>query len=222
MYTAVIVEPRKHKALSFVLNNFLTNLSQDWNIIVFHGNLNKEYVSDIINNELNENKNRVSLVNLNVDNLSHEDYNKLFITNRMFYSHIPTETFLVFQTDTMICERNKHLINEFLDYDYVGAPWPHISRNVGNVGNGGLSLRKKTKMLEIMDKDPEIHIPEDDYFSCTTVTDVYKPSFEEAKRFSIEHMFSEATFGFHQPWISGNYDKIVELYPELIELKNLQ
>ena len=36
-YTAVIVEPREHKALSFVLNNFLENLSDEWNIIIMHG-----------------------------------------------------------------------------------------------------------------------------------------------------------------------------------------
>ena len=43
-YTAIIIEPRKHKALSFVLNNVLNNLNDSWNIIVFHGNLNKEYI----------------------------------------------------------------------------------------------------------------------------------------------------------------------------------
>ena len=33
-YTAIIVEPREHKALVFVLNNFCTNLDENWNIIV--------------------------------------------------------------------------------------------------------------------------------------------------------------------------------------------
>lgn len=37
-YTAVIVEPRKHhKALKYVLTNFLENLNSSWNIIVYHG-----------------------------------------------------------------------------------------------------------------------------------------------------------------------------------------
>jgi hypothetical protein len=40
-YTALIIEPRKHKALEFVLKNFLENLSNEWSIIIFHGNLNK-------------------------------------------------------------------------------------------------------------------------------------------------------------------------------------
>ena len=29
LYTAIIIEPRKHKALLFVLDNFLKNLSDD-------------------------------------------------------------------------------------------------------------------------------------------------------------------------------------------------
>jgi len=35
----------------------------------------------------------------------------------------------------------------FLDYDYVGAVWPHLSRPY-NVGNGGFSLRSKRLMDE--------------------------------------------------------------------------
>ena len=76
-YTAVIVEPRKHKALSFVLENFLTNLSEEWDIIIMHGNKNEDYVDDIIENGLSSFENRISKVNLNVDNLTIDDYNKL-------------------------------------------------------------------------------------------------------------------------------------------------
>ena len=43
-YTAIIVEPREHKALAFVLENFLENLNDDWNVIILHGTENKKYV----------------------------------------------------------------------------------------------------------------------------------------------------------------------------------
>lgn len=41
-----------------------------------------------------------------------------------------------------------------MQYDYVGAPLPlHFELNLGTlVGNGGLSLRKKSKMLEVARK----------------------------------------------------------------------
>ena len=47
-YTAVLIEPRKHKALPFVLNNFFENLSDEWSFVIFHGNQNYEYILDIM------------------------------------------------------------------------------------------------------------------------------------------------------------------------------
>jgi len=216
MNTAIIVEPRCHKALSFVLENFLENLSDDWNIIVFHGNMNWEYILDIINTSLDKYKDRISLINLKIDNLTQKEYSDLLMSNKEFYNHIPTETFLVFQTDTMILKKNKELIHHFLQYDYVGAPWPwEPLQNGHNVGNGGLSLRKKSKMLEIIEKEiePNMTLLEDVFFSCTTKVELNKPSFEEAKLFSVEWVFSEITFGCHQPWI--HRDALKNLYPEI-------
>ena len=111
MYTAIIVEPREHPALEFVLNNFVSNLSDEWNIIVFHGNKNIDFLKKIIENNLHT---RISLINLQVDNLTINDYNNLFMKSTILYDNIPTETFLVFQTDTIIFEKHKHLINDFL------------------------------------------------------------------------------------------------------------
>lgn len=66
-------------------------------------------------------------------------------------NYIDTEFCLLFQTDGFII--NPHLWdNEFLNYDYVGAPWPKkLGRRLldpnKRVGNGGFSLRSK-KLLE--------------------------------------------------------------------------
>ena len=111
LYTAIIVEPRQHKALPFVLENFLKNLSQDWSIIICHGTTNLEFINNIINEKLSIHKHRITLINLNVDNLTCDDYNNLLKYNKDFYNYIPTETFLVFQTDAVIIEKYKHLIN---------------------------------------------------------------------------------------------------------------
>jgi len=196
-YTAVIVEPRQHKALSYVLKNFLSNLSIDWNIIIMHGNKNKEFVDNIIKNDLYMFKYRVTTINLNVDNLTINEYNNL-LKSKNFYNNIPTETFLIFQTDSIICEENKYLINKFLKYDYVGAPLGNVN---GEVGNGGLSLRKKSKMLEIIDNCPPTGKNEDVYFSFHSCVDVYRPTTEEAKKFSIENMYSDKSFGIHKSWV---------------------
>ena len=197
-YTAIIVEPRKHNALEFVLENFMENLSHNWDFIIFHGNLNKEYIIKILNSNslLKKNISRIKLINLNVDNLTIQDYNDLLVS-KDFYKDIPTEIFLIFQTDSMICKANKDLINKFFKYDYTGAPW---GKNK-TVGNGGLSLRKKSKMIEVIEGCPYTNKPEDVYFSggCSEIF-INKPDFEDAKEFSVEKVFNDKSFGIHKAW----------------------
>ena len=222
-YTAIIVEPREHKALDYVLTNFYNNLSDDWQIIIFHGKNNIEFIKNIINKF---DKYRIQLINLNVENLTIIEYCHLFY-NKWLYDNIPTETFLVFQTDTLICPQYKHLINDFLKYDYVGAPWDEkiihdIKTLYGGkdpVGNGGLSIRKKSKMLEILNTYSTRHkdgwlINEDVFFSVHATN---KPSAEEAKNFSIEMVYNNKAFGVHKAY---KYVKL-DWFPELKILEEL-
>jgi len=214
-YTAVIVEPRQHKALEFVLDNALNNLSDSWNIIIMHGNNNKEYINNMINDKLHKFKNRITMVDLKVDNLTIDEYNVL-LKSKEFYSHIPTEVFLIFQTDSVICD--KKLLDKFLKYDYVGAPWQWDKK----VGNGGLSLRRKTKMLEIIDKCPQNKENEDLYFSnsCLGVK-LNKPSFEEAKEFSIESVYNVKSFAVNKNWMYLNSEDLEKNINQCKPLKKL-
>jgi hypothetical protein len=206
-FTAIIVEPRKHPAFDFVLGNFLDNLDERWSIMVFHGTDNETFVKDII---ASKNTDRVSIVNTGRSNLTAEEY-KAYMISTEFLDKVPTEIFLIFQTDSMICSENKDLLEQFLKYDYVGAPWKELPKEFerkGNfVGNGGLSLRRKSKMLEILKKcsvTPSV-IPEDVFFSfaCPGVS-IYKPSLENAKEFAIETIYNPKTWGIHAAWKKGN------------------
>ena len=221
LYTAIIVEPREHKAFPYVFENFLNNLSDDWSFIIFHGNLNLEFILKIIYDKLSKHIHRISLIQLNVDNLTIEEYSNLLKYNKDFYKYIPTEIFLVFQTDSIILTKYKHLINNFLHYDYVGAPWKHhISYSKNEcIGNGGLSIRKKSKMLEIMEKQGKSERPEDIYFSCYDSVLISKPTYNDASFFSIEEVFNDSSFGCHKPW--ALYDNKCLLYNTFEEVKEL-
>ncbi len=202
-YTAIIIEPREHKALEFVLSNFLENLSEDWNFIIFHGNKNIDFINNLFNNSLKKYKYKVKLINLKVDNLTINDYNKLLVS-KDFYDYIDTEVFLIFQTDALICNDYKDLINNFISYDYSGAPW-----KANDVGNGGLSLRRKSKMLEIINNCKYKNEPEDVYFSkgCNNIV-INKPSVKDAKNFSVEAIYNDISFGVHKPWLFMNKTKL--------------
>lgn len=235
-YTAVIIEPRKHSALEFVLNNFLENLDERWDIILFHGNLNKEYAEDIIETKLQKYKDRIKLVNLKIDDMkSHYEYSSLLISKEL-YDHIPTEMFLVFQTDTVICSKYKDYIYKFMEYDYVGSPTigPPPWNDEGAVGNGGLSLRRKSKMVEIIDKckvrENDTSTYRDDLryedlffaFPCDKVTEFKKPNIEDAKEFAMEKIYSEKTFGLHKAYAYQDVNKIKMWCPEISKLQELQ
>lgn len=217
-YTAVIIEPREHKALAFVLENFLKGLSDEWGFMIFHGRKNKDYIHTILSEKLQKYHSRIyKLIELDTDNLTISQYSKI-CKSPAFYKCIPTETFIIFQTDSIIL--NPELIYKFLEYDYVGSPWQN-----GKVGNGGLSLRRKSKMIEICEKvDENFTENEDNYFCYQNVVSLNRPSFQEAQRFSVETVFHEKSFGVHAPWKYLNkyeLEFLVNKYPEIETLISL-
>ena len=214
--TAVIVETREHKALPFVLRNFLDNLSAEWTFILFCGNLNKRFCIDLVRSLSTT---RIRIVNMGVDTMVPSQYSTLLTTNKSFYNEIKTEHFLLFQTDTMLFPRYNDNLQEFFQYDYVGAPWDNI--RYGGVGNGGLSLRRKTKMLEIMDTVKYCGEPEDIYFCNNILVPMHRPSMEDAGRFSVEEVFHPNSFGCHKPWGRGFDKKLFAAYPEVATLYEL-
>jgi hypothetical protein len=236
-YTAVIVEPREHKAFEFVLKNFMENLDENWGFVIFHGTKNETYLKNIINNSLEKYKPQITLVNLGIPNMSVADYSMMFY-EADFYSYIPSEMFLIFQTDSIILKENRDKIYDFMEYDYVGAPWKKSFGILGKmeVGNGGLSLRRKSKMIQLLKyKNRAInrgkygkprygkYYAEDWFFNgyfCPEIG-IKKPTVEKAKDFSIEAIYSSSPFGVHKPW-SGLEDSqltiLMEKYPDINEL----
>jgi hypothetical protein len=199
-HTVVIIEPRKtkQKALEFVLRNALI-LPPEWSILVFYGTGNKELVEKFLVTLSAEERARITLKPLGTANLTEKEYNRLMMS-RVILDQIPTEVFLVMQTDSLICSEGLGHLPEFMKYDYVGAPW----KETNIVGNGGFSLRRKTKMLEVLEKCSElIEINnEDGFFSggCAAAK-VYKPSAEEAEKFAVETIYKgKQPFGIHKAW----------------------
>ena len=231
-YTAVIIEPRITEALKIVLFNFNKNLNETWSFLIFHGNKNKQFIETIIDENNIHSKRKVVLISTGLNNLSIKQYN-LFLYSDFFYNHIHTEHFLIFQIDTLLSDTASTNIYNFLEYDYVGAPWNKIN-NYKSVGNGGLSLRKKSKMLSMIHKggfikkNGEPHI-EDRFFSDTYDNKnkliLNKPTIEVAQQFSVETMFYNNPVGLHKPWNYLTKEQIKELatnFPDLNKLISIQ
>jgi hypothetical protein len=205
---AVIIEPRKHSFLPLVIKNFMFYLQENWGLIIFHGDNNEEYVKNTVK-EMGE----VKLINIGSGNLSKIEYNKL-LSSSEFYNEL-SENILIFQTDTFL---RRNIPNEFLDYDYIGAPWFWSNPNYYDgilVGNGGLSFRKKTAMLEIIRKyDKEESMNEDVYFAIGLKKEKLKiPDLKIASEFSVETIYHPNPVGLHNTWIHlmPSYQHFIDL-----------
>ena len=253
---AFISEPRKHKALKFVLENFLTILPKDWDIQINHGLNNLEYIKETINSSRiisnADSENRIILHNLNIDNLSHKDESDLLRTVE-FYNNLKGDILLKFECDTILCPNSKHKIDDFLHLKYIGGYWgnelypldkPYPTLKPGGAYahayggpqtlplNGGLSLRNKSTMINII----QMHLKEyiksekaysEDYFFTEYIGN--RPLCKEVISFSIDNGYiaplnGKAPFGLHKPWANkGNaYASIKRACPEVVTLESLQ
>ena len=86
--TAFLSEPRKHKALKFVLENFISILPEEWDIQINHGTKNIDYIKKIVDeseiiSKANSNG-RFLLYNLGVENMTHEGESDLLRTEEFW------------------------------------------------------------------------------------------------------------------------------------------
>jgi len=209
-----IVEPRKHKALRFVLEN-IHQVLPDCKIHLFHGTTNSLFAHKACQSFLEN----VIFHNLDKRNLSLTEYNKL-LTQSKFYEHFESEYVLIFQTDSMLFPQSIFDISDFLGYDYVGAPWQWAEKKDGG-GNGGLSLRKVESFLNILEKHDyplSVDVAEDLFFDSLPLK--FAP-FDVAQRFSVESVWYPAPFGCHKPWQYLKAEEYIQLQKYAPNVKDL-
>jgi len=223
MYTIVLIEPRKHKALDYVIRNALDNLDERWGLLIFHGTNNKIYLDKIVEALTDNQKKRISFRDLEVDNLDYDAYQALK-TSIDFYKSLPTEICLFMETDSMIIPKNKNNIYHFLEYDYVGAPWSgdaHNPLSTKGVGNGGFSLIRRSAMIITLQENP--YTPRPGGWDCHVSKFVaYKPRLDKACAFSMESIPCWNSFGLHAPWKYIQMQYITQVIPNIQELIDLQ
>jgi hypothetical protein len=155
---------------------------------------------------------------IKIDKLDYEEYSKFIVYD--LHKHIDTEFALIIQHDGFVTSPDRW-DDTFMNYDYIGAPWPlptddfsyrDAFGNLIRVGNGGFSLRSK-KLLSL---PTELNLEwksyfgffnEDGFFTChnrhlfENEGCVFAP-LEVAKYFSHENKIPEiegiTPFGFHR------------------------
>ena len=222
LYTAIIIESRITDLFELVLENFYSKLDKRWNFIIYTTNNNIKFIKELLNFKFTKDKISTTIINLNIYHISKNNYSKIFLCNE-FYKNISTEIFLIFQLDSLLSDKYYKNIYNYMHFDYIGSPFFH--KNNKYVGCGGLSLRKKSKMIEIInDKNYNTQenkaLPEDLYF-CEYHT-INKSSVEEALNFCSGGYFHPSSVGMHQTFlhIKEEEKKIIETHiPKLRELE---
>lgn len=128
-----------------------------------------------------------------------QDYNR-FMLHELGH-HVETEHVLVVQWDGFVS--NPELWRtDFLDWDYIGAPWYH-GGHPGMVGNGGFSLRSK-RLLDALNKVQMNTNSPEDMEICVNQRGTLESHFgiriaplSVAQDFACEYGAYRRTFGFH-------------------------
>ena len=218
---AILIEFRLLPHLPFIIKNCIYNLGNNWSFTIICGLLNYDFILKI----KNDNNLNIKIINKNINNLTREEYS-IMLLHSEFWKLFLGNNLLIYQEDSIIF---KNFNNNYFKYDYIGAPFFNK-----NIGNGGLSFRKKNTMIYICEKyfdkkketfnkivkhikicknnnkkynyNYEEIILED--LQITNIMRNYKlgllPSFNIAKDFSIEKYYNNDSFGGHQIWYCVN------------------
>lgn len=215
---AVLVEFRNSPGVEFIIKNAIIKLYNSAYFTVVCGNQNYNQIQEI-NTSVG---NILDIIRLDYDNLVHNEYNNLLCSYE-FWDVLTGDKVLIYQDDSVIYKSN---IDDFMEYDYIGAPWPDSQRdNRNNVGNGGFSLRTRKICLDIVANYPnddrifnrinfsrntleyKLHsglskIPEDVYFSTIMIELGYRVATSGvASSFSTELTYNNDSLGGHCQWL---------------------
>lgn len=188
MYAAVIVETRILPNLKEVIDNHMSQLPKGWDLVIYHGQTNEKAMRAAA-----EHVHTVRFVNMKVHAIDVREYNLLLTSEDFWYGLRNYKKVLIFQSDSMLLRKG---IEEFIYWDYVGAPWEWQIHG----GNGGLSIRNPLTMTALLVARKYNGDNEDTFFSNTLDTHPYLGKMaprEVCEKFSCETIFRLGTLGYH-------------------------
>lgn len=238
---AAIIEDRPLSNLAPLILHFSSVLGPAWPIILFTST-DSALLDQSIPFQRAVQEGRISLRALPEDThfSNHAAVSELF-TGTWFWEQLaPAGHVLLFQADSIICANSDIRVDDFLDYDFVGAPVDvpaHGTAGHGEGYNGGLSLRNRTMILDIVNKDSwkgEMDSGVISQEGCVTKKPCLKfedqwfyskmkgregarlPSKEVAATFAVETVWYDRPLGYHQVerWNAGRMDEVARWCPE--------
>lgn len=167
---ASIIEPRNLPHLAPLVLHFLSVLPPDWPVVVWCSPENIEVLKHCppLLRHIDDGRLNLTLIPHTIVDIHNGEYLTRFLTKPWFWEQFgEAEWMLFFQSDSILCSRSEQSIEDWVGFDWVGAPWNDNVVSLG--GNGGLSMRKISSMLTItrdqVNKREDNGLPEDVFFS---------------------------------------------------------
>jgi len=216
--------------LGYTLTNFASNLRPEWPLLVLH---NEDVSTHLEQNKIVRLQKKNGILHTAslerngfpaLTSANSSSYSKLLASTR-FWSALRAQHVLIFQTDSVLCSLSPWMIEDFLPYDYIGAPW--IDRWYGmNIGNGGLSLRKTKAMIRITNafkfnetENEDIYFARGIYDLAALDHSIVIPPVHVAAQFAYEagRLPVVTSFGVHKtPFRRVDKDAIAKTCPEAV------
>lgn len=147
---ALLIENRPNPILAPLMLHFISVVPPDWRFRFMGSVESVEHVnkSVAIREHVAAGKLDLTYIPANMSTGSQEEISR-FLTTLWLYEVVlqPAEWLLVFQTDSILCANSRQTLNDYLEFDWVGAPWNPRGRFGGN---GGLSLRRVSAMIDVL------------------------------------------------------------------------
>lgn len=203
----VLIEFNEYPHIEFIIRYNMSILENKCKYTVVCGNKNYNMIKKFKINNLN-------IIKKPVDNLDVDEYN-LMLSDKNFWEDFSCDHILICNSKTLVFSNN---IDDFIKFDYIGAPWLKPKNQKFFQGDGNFSLRNRKKIinicekynikempdnlkpLNIMNKMNLRVCPEDVYFMQYLLKecDVNLPKFDDCINFSLENFVNKKRpFGGH-------------------------
>ena len=224
-YIALIVDDRANISVVNAVLNVFQHVPNDWKVqMVIPNKYWPYYMNSSLAFYIKSNRILFTSLNDSSNGRSSRNYINPILTSIEFWRQVKGKRVLFFQSDSVLCSNASSNITDFLEYDFIGAPW-----RVGGCCNGGLSIRNRNKIIELLERKRFIWKPnqinEDGWFTkhLPSVNGRVAPR-SVARRFSVETIYYPSPFAIHKLRTNAfgeeNLRKLCKQCPELSLLRS--
>jgi hypothetical protein len=192
--TICIVERREHVNFDFILKN-VGYFCPGWSFTIICSDANYAFVKEFMKGK------QATIVpyfiGLGTSEQGKNEYNSL-LQQENFWNFMEAEWILMVEMDSYLL---RSLPEEMFQYDYVASHWAWDKTSMG----GGLSLRKKSVMLELCKRGFPVSAVQDQWANDGCKHYGFKmPTYEKYKNWFVESCYSYKPIGVHQFWTFWN------------------